>query len=94
MNLENGSDLSGFLGSIALVITAWRNDGLYGFVDKLRKSVVTARQNASKEDAMAGIVVTALEDDLDKWSWVDRWSLRVGAGLLVLSYGLKMWSRW
>ncbi len=43
---------------------------------------------------MAGTIVTALEGELTKWSWVDRWSLRAGAGLLVLSYALKRWHQW
>lgn len=94
MNLENWSDLSGFLSGVALAVTAWRNDGLYGFVDNLRKSVETAKRSAPSQDAMAGTIVTALEGELTKWSWVDRWSLRVGAGMLVLSYTLKILHQW
>ena len=33
MNLENWSDLCGLASGLALVVTAWRNDGLYGFVE-------------------------------------------------------------
>ena len=91
MNLENWSDLSGLVSGFAFIVTAWRNDGLYGFVDKLRKSVEEARKRAPAQDAMAGTVVTALEGELATWSWLDRWSLRAGAGLLVLSYVLKLW---
>jgi hypothetical protein len=90
MNLENWSDISGLASGLALVVTAWRNDGLYGFVDNLRKSVEKAKQTAPTQDAMAGTIVTSLENELGKWSWIDRWSLRAGAGLLVLSYVLKM----
>lgn len=94
MNLENWSDLSGLLGGLALVVTAWRNDGLYGFVDKLRKSVEAAKQHAPTPDAMAGAIVASLESELTKWSWIDRWSLRAGAGLLVVSYALKIGHQW
>ena len=80
MNLENWSDVSGLASGLALVVTAWRNDGLYGFVDKLRKSVEEAKQTAPTQDAMAGTIVTSLESELAKWSWIDRWSLRAGAG--------------
>ena len=90
MNLENWSDLCGLASGLALVVTAWRNDGLYGFIDNLRKSVEKAKQSAPTQDAMASTIVTALESELTKWSWIDRWSLRAGAGLLVLSYGLKV----
>ena len=94
MNLENWSDVSGLASGLALVVTAWRNDGLYGFVDQLRKSVEEAKQTAPKQDAMAGTIVTSIESELAKWSWIDRWSLRAGAGLLVFSYVLKMAHQW
>ena len=83
VTLENWSDLTGLLGSLALVVTAWRNDGLYGFIDKLRAAVNKAAASAkaaSVEPAepLADPVVKSLESDLTKWSWIDRWSLRVG----------------
>ena len=104
MTLENWSDLSGLLGSLALVVTAWRNDGLYGFIDKLRKAVNDAKtqapavvapppvaaDTATGPDPLAGPVLRALESELTKWSGVDRWSLRVGGGLLVVSYLLRL----
>jgi hypothetical protein len=104
VTLENWSDLSGLLGSLALVVTAWRNDGLYGFIDKLRKAVNEAKTRApavampptespapaTNPDPLAGPVLTALECELTKWSGVDRWSLRVGAALLVVSYLLRL----
>jgi hypothetical protein len=91
--LENWSDLAGFVSGAALVVTAWRNDGLYGFVDNLRAAVDEAKK-AAKTDEMSAAVVTALEEELGHWSWVDRWSLRFGAGLLVLSYLLRMAHQW
>ena len=104
MTLENWSDLSGLLGSLALVLTAWRNDGLYGFIDKLRKAVNDAKTRApavvapppgapvvaTGADPLAGPVLLALESELIKWSRVDRWSLRAGALLLVVSYLLRL----
>lgn len=95
MTLENWSDLSGLLGSLALVVTAWRNDGLYGFIEKLRAAVSNATKPAasspaSVSDPLAGPVVQALESELTRWSRIDRWSLRVGAFLLLLSYGLRL----
>jgi hypothetical protein len=91
--LENWSDLTGLMGSLALVVTAFRNDGLNGFVDRLRKTVENAKR-AAKEDAMAPTIVKGLEEELTKWTWIDRWSLRAGAGLLVAAYLLKLMHQW
>lgn len=91
--LENWSDLTGLTGSLALVVTAFRNDGLNGFVDRLKKTVERAKR-AAKEDAMAATIVRGLEEELTKWTWIDRWSLRVGAGLLVAAYLLKLMHQW
>jgi hypothetical protein len=68
---------------------------LYGYVEKLRKAVDTARKASLADvprepDKLAGAVVEALHVELSRWSWVDRWSLRAGAGLLILSYLLKL----
>ncbi len=95
VTLENWSDLSGLLGSLALVVTAWRNDGLYGFIDKLRAAVKKAGEDAKAApreatEPLADPVLKSLESELTKWSWVDRWSLRAGAFLLVLSYFLRL----
>lgn len=89
MDAEGWSDLCGLLSGLALVVTAWRNDGLYGFVDRLRAAVDAAKARASA-DEMAPTVVAALEGELGRWSWIDRWSLRAGAALLVLSFALKL----
>ena len=43
-------------------------------------------------DKLAGPIVEALQSELTKWTWVDRWALRVGAFLLCVSYGLKLFS--
>ena len=91
--LENWSDFAGFLSGVALVVTAFRNDGLNGFVDRLKSTVETARKNA-KEDEMGPAVVSGLEEELTKWTWVDRWSLRAGASLLVAAYVLKILHQW
>lgn len=105
MSLEAWSDALGLLSGVALLVTAWRNDGLYGFVDRLRAAVAEAgkgqqagtpeplsatRSVAAEPDKMASSVISALEAELTTWSWVDRWSLRMGAFLLLLSYGLKV----
>ncbi|MEO8541987.1 MAG: hypothetical protein ABJA49_08340 [Betaproteobacteria bacterium] len=87
--LESWSDLLGLLSGIALVITAFRNDGLNGFVDRLKSTVQTAKKNANV-DEMGQAVVSGLEEELTNWTWVDRWSLRVGAILLVMAYFLKI----
>lgn len=90
MSLENWSDLCGLLSGIALIVTAWRNDGLYGFVDNLRKAVNDAKAKALPEDPMAPEVLAALQGELAKWSWMDRWSLRAGAVFLIASFALKL----
>jgi len=87
--LENWSDFAGLLSGIALVITAFRNDGLNGFVVWLKSTIETARKNA-KVDEVGHAVVTGLESELTKWARIDRWSLRVGAILLVTAYFLKI----
>lgn len=94
LTLEHVSDAFGFFSGVALLVTAWRNDGLYGFVDRLRKAVENAKKLAATPDKMAGPIVAALDADTTKWSWVDRWSLRVGAGLLLVSYALKLIHQW
>ena len=103
MTSEGWSDLSGLISGVALLITAVRNDGLYVFVDKLRTAVETTRKQAAEAaqsadtskpkpppDKLAEPITKALEAELTKWSWIDRWSLRVGAFFLLLSYGIKV----
>ncbi len=90
MTAETFSDLLGFLSGIALLVTAWRNDGLWGFVSRLRQSVEQAKQSAKAPDKKAADVVASLETELTNWSTVDRWAMRVGAGLLVLSFAFKV----
>lgn len=43
---------------------------------------------------MAPTIVKGLEEELTKWTWIDRWSLRAGAGLLVAAYLLKLMHQW
>jgi hypothetical protein len=88
--LEHLSDLLGFASGIALVVTAWRNDGLNGFIDRFRQSVDETKRAGVTPDKKAERVIQGLEQELTKWTWIDRWSLRAGAGLLVLSYALKV----
>lgn len=103
MTSEGWSDLSGLISGVALLITAVRNDGLYVFVDKLRTAVETTRKQVAEAaqseetskpkpstDKLAEPITKALEAELTKWSWIDRWSLRVGAFFLLLSYGIKV----
>ena len=98
MSVAFWSDLCGLASGIALLVTAWRNDGLYGYVEKLRNAVDAARKtplasSPREPDKLAGAVIEALHGELSRWSWVDRWSLRAGAGLLILSYLLKLVSK-
>jgi hypothetical protein len=90
LTLEHVSDALGFLSGVALLVTAWRNDGLFGFNERLRRAVENSKKLSATPDKMAGAIVAALDADATKWSWVDRWSLRIGAGLLLLSYALKL----
>jgi len=89
MSLETWSDLAGLLSGFALLVTAWRNDGLSGFIDRLR-SVVSEAKAIDQVDAKADKVLSGLESELGRWTWVDRWSLRVGALALLLAFVLKM----
>jgi hypothetical protein len=90
VTLEHASDALGLLSGIALLVTAWRNDGLFGFNERLRQAVEQSKKLSATPDKMAGAIVAALDADATTWSWVDRWSLRSGAGLLLLSYALKL----
>ena len=90
MSAEDWSDLLGFGSGIALVYTAWRNDGLFAFVDSLRGALAKAKADKLPEDKKATSVVAALEGELAKWSGKDRWFLRGGVVLLLLSYGFKV----
>lgn len=92
MSLETWSDVCGLVSGILLVVTAWRNDGLYGFVDNLRKAVAEAKAKARPDDPLAPDVIAALEGELTKWSWIDRWSLRGGAVFLIVAFLLKLFS--
>lgn len=116
MTLENWSDLAGLIGSLALVVTAWRNDGLYGFIERLRKAVTESTSTTAPKpsattptappaaplaapapvaatpsvDPLALPVLAALQSELTTWSSIDRWSLRIGAALLMVSYLLRL----
>ncbi len=90
MTAEHLSDLFGLLSGAALIVTAVRNDGLYVFVDRLRKAVDDAKAAKRPADALGDPITKALQDELTKWSWIDRWSLRAGAVFLFLSYGVKV----
>lgn len=41
-------------------------------------------------DAKTDKVLDGLQAELNRWTWLDRWSLRLGAALLVAAFGLKM----
>ena len=34
--------------------------------------------------------LAGLQSELNRWTWVDRWSLRLGAALLFAAFVLKM----
>lgn len=87
--MEFWSDLCGLFSGFALLVTAWRNDGLYGFIDRLKVAVKNA-STAGTADAKAAAVVSGLEGELSKWTWIDRWALRAGALFLIAAFVLKM----
>lgn len=87
--LEGLSDVAGLLSGICLLVTAWRNDGLLGFIERMRAVVDEARR-LGVADAKTDKVLDGLQAELNRWTWVDRWSLRAGAALLLLSFALKM----
>jgi len=89
MNLEVASATLGLLSGLVLSITAWRNDRLLLKVSSLKKKVeAAAAQNA--QDEMAAPTVASLEADVNKWTWLDRWSLRIGVMLLFASFGCSL----
>jgi hypothetical protein len=45
-----------------------------------RSQFTGAAERDAKEDAMAATIVRGLEKELTKWTWIDRSSVRVGAG--------------
>lgn len=87
--LELLSDVAGLLSGICLLVTAWRNDGLLGFIERMRAVVGEAR-TLGVADAKTDKVLDGLHAELNRWTWLDRWSLRLGAALLVAAFGLKM----
>lgn len=87
--LELLSDVAGLLSGICLLVTAWRNDGLLGFIERMRAVVGEAR-TLGVADAKTDKVLDGLQAELNRWTWLDRWSLRLGAALLVAAFGLKM----
>ena len=89
MTLETLSDVAGLLSGLCLLFTAWRNDGLFGFIDRMSKVIDEARAQGIV-DAKAAKVLDGLQSELGRWTWADRWSLRLGAALLVATFLLKM----
>jgi hypothetical protein len=89
VTLETLSDLAGLLSGVSLLITAWRNDGLFGFIDRMRKVVDEAKAQGLA-DTKTDRVLDGLQAELGRWTWLDRWSLRVGAAMLFIAFVLKM----
>jgi hypothetical protein len=89
VTLETLSDLAGLLSGGCLLITAWRNDGLFGFIDRMRTIVDEAKAQGFA-DARADKVLDGLQAELGRWTWLDRWSLRLGAAMLLGAFVLKM----
>jgi hypothetical protein len=89
VTLETLSDIAGLLSGVCLLVTAWRNDGLFGFIDRMRKIVDEAKAQGLA-DAKADKVLDGLQAELSRWTWLDRWSLRAGAALLLTAFMLKM----
>ena len=89
MTLETLSDLAGLLSGVCLLVTAWRNDGLFGFIDRMRKIVDEAKAQGLA-DTKTDKVLDGLQAELSRWTWLDRWSLRVGAAMLFTAFVLKM----
>ena len=89
MSLAEFSDLLGFASGVCLVYTAWRNDGLLSFVDSVRTDLNKADNKDKPADKKAEMVIKALEKEATTWTWRDRWALRVGVALLLVSYAIK-----
>ena len=89
MTLETLSDVAGLLSGVALLFTAWRNDGLFGFIDRMR-AVVDEAKAQGLADSKTDKVLEGLRAELDRWTWLDRFSLRFGAGMLFAAFLLKM----
>lgn len=90
VTLETLSDISGLLSGICLLITAWRNDGLFGFIDRMRQVVDEARKQGVADAKTDKVLDDGLQAELSRWTWLDRWSLRLGATMLVFAFVLKM----
>lgn len=88
MTLETLSDIAGLLSGVLLLVTALRNDGLSGFIDRMR-AVVDEARTQGVADAKADKVLEGLQSELGRWGWIDRWSLRAGAALLLIAFALK-----
>ena len=89
VGLELWSDLIGFLSAIVMLLPVLRADRLLKFVTSFRSDFDKAQQRGGG-DPNAGRYLRWLENEPGKWSYFDSACLRVGAALLVLSFGLKI----
>ena len=89
MNFEVASDIVGLLSGVLLVITAVRADHVQSALQPLLRAISRGKNTAQVEQN-AESVAGAIERDLQGWTWLDRWSLRGGMGLLLVSFFLKM----
>lgn len=87
--LELWSDFIGFLSAIVMLLPTLRAERVVKFVTSFRRDVHNAAQQGGG-DPNAGRYLQWLENEPGKWSPFDSACLRVGAALLVLSFGLKI----
>jgi hypothetical protein len=87
--LELWSDVIGFFSAIAMLLPTLRADKLLKFVAQFRGSLKEARRSGGV-DPNADKYLEWLENEPGKWSRFDAVCLRLGAALLVLSFGLKI----
>jgi hypothetical protein len=54
------------------------------------RKVIDEAKAQGVADAKSDKVLDGLQSELSRWTWADRWSLRVGAALLLGAFALKM----
>jgi hypothetical protein len=87
--LELWSDLIGFLSALVILLPTLRAEKFLKFVAEFRWSVDDAERKGA-EDPNVPKFLKWLENEPGTWSGFDAVCLRVGAALLVLSFGLKI----
>jgi hypothetical protein len=82
------SEIVGFLSGLAFVIPSWKANAVLKEVARLKQLAVTANNDFSRETAQA--LIQDFATNPLQWDKLDDICLKFGAGLLALSFLIKL----